>query len=263
LAAVVPPGLAGLPFGLSRNLALPQVLAFWSAGGRGLVAPSSVLSVCATRFSRPWVWPAVRRFVPVPPGFQPCVAQAVRPPSPRPAFARVSGRVARFRFLVRSGIPTPPAGSGGQRIRLRHAVSASAAPLSSGVGHVQERASARRAGRSAGKLWAAVVPPGLAGLPFGLPRNWAVSQVLAFRPDGGRGLAVFVGVRQPIRLRHAVSALGLARSAPVCSSPAGVPAVRGASRPAPVAPSGFCSGFRLGRPLSFLVQSGSGIAAHS
>ena len=40
------------------NRAVSQVLAFWFAGGRGLVAPSGCLSVCATRFFRlrpgPW-----------------------------------------------------------------------------------------------------------------------------------------------------------------------------------------------------------------
>ena len=40
--------------------------------------------------------------------------------------------------------------------------------------------------------------------PFDLLRNGAVLQVLVFWCVGGDGLVVFVGVRQPIRLRHAV-----------------------------------------------------------
>jgi len=53
-----------------------------------------------------------------------------------------------------------------------------------------------------------------------------------FWPFGPPGARLDCPVRLPIRLRHAVSALGLARSAPVCSSPAGVPSGRGsAGRP--------------------------------
>jgi hypothetical protein len=229
-----------------------------------LVAPSGCLSVCATRF-RPWVWPAVRRFVPArrgssrarrkpsgpcrparlllgfqagspafvfgpvggsnsagwfwraknpfaPRGFGlgpgPQCAGLFQPrrgssrarrkpggvPSSRPDSVRESGWAARFRFLARSGVPTPPAGFGPTRRSRGRGVMLwpvfpefrPPAPLSLGVGRVQERAGARRAGRSAGKLWAAVVPPGLAGLPFGLSRNWAVPQVLAFWSAGGQ-----------------------------------------------------------------------------
>ena len=56
--------------GLSRNWALPQVLAFWSAGGPGWVAPSGGLSVCATLVFRLWPGPLVRRFVEARRGFK-------------------------------------------------------------------------------------------------------------------------------------------------------------------------------------------------
>ena len=42
----------GCPVWPFAKSGLSQVLAFWYAGGRGLVAPSGGLSVCATRFFR-------------------------------------------------------------------------------------------------------------------------------------------------------------------------------------------------------------------
>ena len=42
----------GCPVRPFAKSGLSQVLAFWTAGGRGLVAPSGGLSVCATRFFR-------------------------------------------------------------------------------------------------------------------------------------------------------------------------------------------------------------------
>jgi hypothetical protein len=84
-------------------------MAFGSAGGPGLVAPSGCLSVCATRF-RPWVWPAVRRFVPVRRGSSRARRKPVLSlskgrgvPSSRPASVRKSGGCARVGFLARSG----------------------------------------------------------------------------------------------------------------------------------------------------------------
>ena len=44
-------------------LAKPQIMAFWSAGGTGLVAPSGGLSVCATRFFRLRTGSVLRWFV--------------------------------------------------------------------------------------------------------------------------------------------------------------------------------------------------------
>jgi len=53
----------GCPVWPFAEWGLSQVLAFWSAGGRGLVAPSGGLSVCATRFFRLWTGPVFRWFV--------------------------------------------------------------------------------------------------------------------------------------------------------------------------------------------------------
>ena len=101
-----------------------------------------------------------------------------------------------------------------KRTRVAHWASwpaFSAAPLSSGVGRVQERAGARRAGRSAGKLWAAVVPPGLAGLPFGLSQNWGLSRVQVFWSAGA-----VVWLPRPAAFPFAPRGFGLG-SGPQCA----------------------------------------------
>ena len=86
-----------------------------------------------------------------------------------------------------------------------------AAPLSSGVGRVEERTRARRAGRFPGKLLAAVVPPGLTWLPFGLSLNCAVSQFLAFWFTGGLGIVVPSGRHKSFRRTHATRCFGIFR----------------------------------------------------
>ena len=95
----------------------------------------------------------------------------------------------------------------------------SSAPLNSGVGRVEERAKARRAAGSTALF--------------------------------GRGCAG----RESIRLHHVLFwALVVVRGVSVCSSPPVFqPGVVQAVRPM-VAPLGLGTGFRLGRPLSFLAR---------
>ena len=113
-------------------------------------------------------------------------------------------------------------------------------------------------------------PPGNFG-PQSLLPVWQGCR-LAFRKIGACREFRFFGppgpwfgcpVRLPIRLRHAVSALGLARSAPVCSSRAGAPAVRGASRPAPSPRPAFARVSGGAARFRFWLSWRPGIAAHS
>ena len=100
---------------MGRNdgvLAKSQIMAFGSAGGPGLVAPSGCLSVCATRF-RPWAWPLVT-VSRLNPGF------AARPPGLRMGL--------RPGHAFRPGAapladPVPGSLRRGKGIRLRHAPS--------------------------------------------------------------------------------------------------------------------------------------------
>jgi hypothetical protein len=66
--------------------------------------------------------------------------------------------------------------------------------------------------------------------PFGLLQMQAVLQILAFWCVSGAGLVVFVGVRQPIRLRHAVSRLWPSPWSGGLLQPAVASSGRGASR---------------------------------
>ena len=140
-----------------------------------------------------------------PPGFQAGVVQAVRPPSPRSAFARGSGWAARFLWSGWGAKCRPYRGPTGRSsgrglcIWLRGKFFPPRR-LAWPLGASEERARARRAGRFAGNFG-----PWLSCSAW-LPR-------LAFReigPVAGSGFldrrraCLGCSIRRPIRLRHAV-----------------------------------------------------------
>ena len=144
-------------------------------------------------------------------------------------------------------------GDAGLRLGLFSQSSARPRPLARALGASKKEQG--RAGRAG--------PPGTFGCGcsarFGRVAVWPFAELGRVAGSGflvRRGAWLGCPVRHPIRLRHAVFRLWPDPRFGGLLKPAAASGGRGASRPAPVAPSGLCPGFSLGRPLSFLVQSG-------
>jgi hypothetical protein len=157
------PGTPDCAWGFVRATHSVRARLLWQTRCRGRCGGEKA-SVCAMRL--PCFCPAVAgwlaqvRRVPGRAGAslsRSCRRPGLAPP-PRPASVRESGWAARFRFWPGRGQASPPIPRPNpalKRTRVAHWASwpaFPAAPLSSGVGRVQERAGARRAGRSAGKI---------------------------------------------------------------------------------------------------------------